>query len=648
MTEQPRRPLIVPLTLAQFIDAAPGRVRKRLDKTPDAAQQWEWLASAEGWLINSGEEQVTLKVEQGVLATTSAAACTCLLSPRCFHILACLNTLAPAESQDGQEPQDTAEPQDVIEPNASHPAVSTIGTLESLGQATFIEVAPAMRTAGQTAREELRLLTRSGGRRADLLRQSGLLRAAHSCRAAGLINLGNLLLRVVESVRRQREALDTADTHSLADGIGVGLYHCDQLLRNQHVTSALIGQSRRQFAACDLKKLTGLCAEPVLTLSGYAGVVVHVQGADAGEATKATELFSVNHLRPGDRQWISQAYRGGIDVGSQTLQAAEMCRGQILVQNLTVSQDGRLGKGKNTRWAITKRPLEQAPFSRGLFGTALAAQIQTIFANAALPVNDRIAGWNLIAFTGQVVGAQGSALVVRVGESMAPWKMRIAIDHPHVPFRENLTLLSRCPGLMLRCLGRLRLNAAGEVDLLAIAAGQGEEAGRESMQLTPRPTLKLPDEWKEICNVGCDLLERHHVIGIQRWSEEVHLETKAEHSRGAFEGSPLDGLEPLRRRQIAIALGGRQGVAEVTSETHLRDRSLLLRHHQHTAAELLDLLALTAKERELEMPTRGAGKEKLPQQFEQVYLATHLYLQSAALHFQQQMWLNKIGLDDRH
>jgi len=87
-------------------------------------------------------------------------------------------------------------------------------------------------------------------------------------------------------------------------------------------------------------------------------------------------------------------------------------------------------------------------------------------------------------------------------------------------------------------------------------------------------------------------------------------------------------------------LGGRHAVAELSSQAHRRDRHQLAQRFQHTAVELLDLLAVAAHEREAGADTRGTEKGEATLRLERIYLANHLYLQNAARYFQKQLWLS--------
>src|SRR5262245_5182839 len=103
------RPTIAPELVAAMIEATPDRVRRRLDRTPDAAASWAWKEIDEGWSVDAGGE--TVRLPRGRVVAVEQVTCTCLLSPRCFHVLACLTCLKvemveapPAEEKEPTEP----------------------------------------------------------------------------------------------------------------------------------------------------------------------------------------------------------------------------------------------------------------------------------------------------------------------------------------------------------------------------------------------------------------------------------------------------------------------------------------------------------------------------------------------------------------
>src|SRR5262245_3773716 len=97
------RPTVAPELIAALIESTPDRVRRRLDRTPDAAVSWNWQASEAAWSVDTGGETVTLP--RGHVVSMEQLACTCLLAPRCFHILSCLTHLKVALVEASQAEQ---------------------------------------------------------------------------------------------------------------------------------------------------------------------------------------------------------------------------------------------------------------------------------------------------------------------------------------------------------------------------------------------------------------------------------------------------------------------------------------------------------------------------------------------------------------
>lgn len=562
------RPKITSIFLSQLVEQAPGRVRKRLDSEPAVADSWNWTHQENVWTIQSNDETVRLQSPNGVLTSLDDVSCSCLMSPKCFHILACCSSLPLEHSQASAEPAS----EEHSSADASPPTDRELDT-------RTVEVTDAMRASAILVRESLSALLRIGARNAGILMQSGLLRAGHASRASDLYSLSNTMLRIAEGVQRFRQQSDEADSLALKEDVASAFFACYSLLNQPTVPKWIVGQSRRVFESLDVRKLNGVLAEPILTRSGFAGVSVYLQDTNEGE------LYTVNELRTGDTSLIRQAYRGGIDLGGITVEAKELCRSTFAVQELTVSEDRRLGKGKSTRWATTKRE-QTEPFSGGRFANSIDAQLEKLFSWSDTPNEQRPAGWDLVSITATVMGSNGATVVVAVEGSDQPWRLGVMIDSPELEYRHNLALIARCPRLQLRCLVRVRENVPYCADLLAIANISSVPA---EPQVDPR--LELPQDWQGICNTGLDRLERHFIRGIERWSEEIALEG---------ESDPVDTIAtyttPIERRLVGMVLGGRDAIPILGSKSHRRDSNQLKKLFLPMGAHLLDLLATKAHE----------------------------------------------------
>ncbi len=562
------RPKISPIFLSQLVEQAPGRVRKRFDNEPAVADTWNWIHQENVWTIQANEETVRLQSHNGVLTRLEDISCSCLMSPKCFHILACCSILPLEHSQANEE----LAPQELSSADPSPPSDPEFDT-------RTVEVSDAMRASAILVRESLSALLRVGARNAGIILQSGLLRAGHSCRASDLYALSNTLLRIAEGVQRFRQQSDEADSLALKEDVASAFFACHSLINQSSVPKWIVGHSRRVFESLDVRKLNGIFAEPILTRSGFAGVSVYFQEANEGG------LYTVNELRTGNTSLIRQAYRGGIDLGGIALEAKALCRRTFAVQELTVSEDGRLGKGKSTRWATAKRELTE-PFSSGGFANSIDVQLEKLFSWLDTPNEQRPGGWDVVSLTATVMGSFGATVAVDVEGSDRPWRLGIMIDSPELEYRHNLELIARCPRLQLRCLVRVRVEVPHCADLLAITNIQ---VVRSESQVDPR--LELPEDWQGICNTGLDRLERHYVRGIERWSEEIALE--GEDDPGDLTAKYTTSIE---RRLVGMVLGGRDAIPILGSKSHRRDSNQLKKLFLPMGAYLLDLLATKAHE----------------------------------------------------
>ena len=260
------RPTISPEVVSQIAEAAPSRVRKRLDRNPTAAAQWSWIKSNGQWTISAGEETVSLSVNENDQVTSpDSVSCTCLLAPKCFHALASVTSLAYCELSG-----DTGENIDE-ETNTTEDDEST---------ANLIEVSDAMRAVAHQTLIAVESVLTTGARSAGVVLQSSLLRAAHQCRAEVLIHLANATIRFAEGIQRLRAGDDHTDSPQIRRDAVAAIQYSRLILDRKELSPSEVGYLRRPYHPVQLSRLQGIVAEPILTLSGYAGVCVHLEGDD--------------------------------------------------------------------------------------------------------------------------------------------------------------------------------------------------------------------------------------------------------------------------------------------------------------------------------------------------------------------------------
>jgi len=189
------RPEIQAERLANLTEKTPDRLRRKLDKPPQAALDWNWLAREASWSIETGNEQVQLHPEKNAITSLKQIRCSCLLSPRCYHVLAVLSVLKLAS-----EPEPSCEP-----------AQETPEAIEDKPT----DLSPEQIAAAKTIRAAGAAILSAGSRAAGALLQSQILRAIHDCRGVRLHRLSFAGLRVVENIRRLREDDEAFRTEEL-------------------------------------------------------------------------------------------------------------------------------------------------------------------------------------------------------------------------------------------------------------------------------------------------------------------------------------------------------------------------------------------------------------------------------------------------
>ena len=561
------RPRVSPELVATAIDSAPNRVRRRLDRTPEVAAEWNWTFRDSAWQVDTGKETVTLS--SAAIRSMEELRCTCLLSPNCFHVLACLTALPILDSSEAALDLPSA----AAEENSddAHPAI------DNSAETDTDSVVPV--DAQHDAAEELMVavagLLQVGVANAGVVVQSSLLRAIHECRASGLHRASACGLRVVTGANEIRKREAEADPERLAFDVADLLETVVRLRRRESVPRYWIGTARRRQQPANPRTLHGLLAEPVLTRSGYAGATVYFLGEDDC-------VYTVSDVRPGEAQRVQDAYRGGIEMGPLVQPGQQLSRRRYIGGDLTASSDGRLGRGRTVRIAEHGSSSWDEGVIRRRFDRPLHEQWDRVYEAAALPEDVRRAGWDFVFVEGIVVGAQGPQLCLSTVRERATLRLAIANESESFYFRENLRVLSHAPGLGLRVVARLDTQDPSVVYPLAMSAWSpdavetttGDEVGS-------LPRLELPESTEGRINLGLDELERHRVLNAE--ARPVVVE-------GIDATVPSDSLAALRRRWIARLLTGHTLGRSPTARLRGEVGELDSRGYT-TGAALLDALA---------------------------------------------------------
>jgi hypothetical protein len=514
--------------------------------------------------------------------------CTCLLSPRCFHILACLTSLPVALTESAAEPE-VKPPEGVADDDADSDSV---------------EASAGQRASTRELVSAIERILSVGAANAGVVVQSGLLRAVHQCRAEGLHRLAALGLRVVTGVGELRARASSSDPAQLAEDVAALLECAHHVAHDQTVESFWIGTARRAQRPVHPRKLHGLFAEPIVTRSGFAGAAVYFLGEDG-------QIYSASDVRPGDAQLARDAFHGGIEIGPLVAPAKELARRLYLGSDMTASRDGRLGRGKGVRIVDHGPSTWQCPAVQTRFQQPLSDQRDAAFAQAAFPDDAQPAGWDFLFLTGIVVGAVGSELVLQTPGHVV--RLAIANESPALLFRENLRMLSHAPGLRLQVIARLNPLESDVVFPLAVGTPPGAAAPGETADSDPR--LELPASLADRVCLGFEEIQGKYLL--HRQAAPCTLSERPAHSVGAHP------LEALRRRWIATLTAGFASQRQRKAGAVTADLSTLARQGFTTGAELLD--ALSRFSSETETPTIDT------------YLATSVYLRCCALELAHRM-----------
>ncbi|MFJ3175456.1 hypothetical protein ACIPJK_32435 [Streptomyces roseus] len=613
-------PPVAPEVLAEVVEQLTARLRKKLDAATRDCAAGAHPGEDGAVTVRFGEDAlVTLRPGPGGAVTAAEqATCTCLLAPRCLHRAAVLGAAPLADPADLVAPHPEADPAPDAGQRPDAGAGSGAGADAGAGPGDGAEAgggagepsggaagpAPEVLTAAQrraaaalwrAAAEALAAGVTAGG----AVVQAELLRAAHSARLAGLPRAEAAALRVVRGLRAAGER---SGGHRLTDLTGAfrELLRTAALLASGTAGPELTGTGRRAYRPGGSLRVYGLCREPVISATGYGGVVTHLLSADGAR-------HCVSDVRPGGPARARGAGSASVALGGAALDHAGLARGGLRISGATVSPDGRLGSGR----AVRATPLRGVPWTEepaaALFARPAAEAVAARLADRdAEPEGAEPA---LLGCEVVVVGAAGEDLLVREVRPQAPLlRLRAAHPHPELPHTANLRRIAAHPGLLLRVLGRPDLDRAATLRPLAVGPVPGAEY-----------TLRLPEEWLGRADLGYDVLQGGH------FPPGTAAAPSAAAGPDLLADSPLWRVRRLLESGVA---GGRRAVAEAARTADPRTAYGPLRRAGFTtAAELSTALAAEADRRPRDV--FGRLTDPSPEAYARSWLAASMHLAAA-------------------
>ncbi len=594
-----QRPRIAAGVAAEILAAAPSRVRKRLDADTDMAERWTWEPDGDALVVHAGAETVRIEPDADTVRAAGQLSCSCLLGPRCGHLLAVAAALDLAEDQDGVGPSAEREPDEAGRqpPEPDCPRANP-------SPATPVDLSRRQRDAAAlTWRAGARLLA-TGASAATATARSDLLLAAHACQEAGLHRLGAAAIRAATGIRDLAAGRPEFRLAGLAEDLAELLAIAWRLeQRDGAANPADIGVGRRRYQPVGSLHLHGLASEAVATSSGYAGAVVWL-------VDQAGRLCAVSDVAPGEATRAAEAYRSPVRFGQLGLQHRELSRSRVIAQGATGSTDGRLGSGSGvTATRVGPSSWDDPPLT-ARWADPLEEQLERVWQALELTAGERPAGADLVFLDSIVLGLVPGGLALQARNAHRPLDVLgvVPSEHAQLAYLENLRHLGGLAGHRLRLIGRVRLDRPRTVALLA-AGG---------------PALELPAALQGRVNLGLDRLTGSHTAAATAVATPDAASTQPASLAVGEEDAPL---ERLRRVVLRAALGGRATLGAVAARALEADAARLRQAQLATAADLLDRLA------EAGMETRrtltGERAPPPPDRLARAWTAAMIYQASA-------------------
>jgi hypothetical protein len=540
------KPHASPGLLAQIAEKAPARLIKKLDADRSVADKWTWNDAT---VVTDSGETVTLTIENGGVSSPESVKCSCLLSPRCFHVLAVVAALPISE--------DSAA--------AAEEAPQVVEARER------VAIDSAQKQAARRSREVVADVIAVGANGVGAVLEGELLRVVHDARTAGLHRLAATALRVVRDVRDLRARSDSFSTPALVDDLRDLVATSRMLDVNAEVDKSWVGVGRRAYEKIGSLRLVGVCTEPVIAKGGYAGVVTHL-------CDQHGTLYTVGDVRPGGIDRTLGAYDAAVLMGDTTIPHRALGRGGLFVQDATASSDRRLGAGKDVKAVRASGTVSglRSDAVRARFSVPLRDQIGRAYAELAVPEEERPRSAGFVFLRGIVAAHDREGLFIETEEGavrLIPPSLGDALS-----FLENVRVLARARGLSIEVVGRVIPDVPRSISLLAFGPGDEIEGA---------PKLELPEEWAGLVNAGYDKLAGANLRGTLEDVPRASMER----------GEVFDPLFASRRRVERFALHGARSLPPEAFGIVDRERRALVEATMHVASALLGSLAETTRKR---------------------------------------------------
>ncbi|MFJ6892454.1 hypothetical protein [Streptomyces hokutonensis] len=610
----PELPPVAPEVAAASVEALTSRLRKKLDAAIETYVAAPVTVEGAVRRVRCGEdaEVVLTPGPSGAVTNAGEAMCSCLLAPRCLHLAAVLGACPVADAQtavaqEGDKSAEVESPtQDTVQAVVGVPGPDTPAPPPQTGPTDAQLIAARSLWAAAAA------VLAAGVPAAGAVAQAEVLRASHTARLAGLHRAEAAALRVVRGLRGARSR---HDGHRLADLVADlrELLLTTGLLAAADPAPALVGTARRSYRPEGALRVHGVCREPVISATGYGGVVTHVISDDG-------RWFTVADVKPGGPARARGAATATVALGSGSVDHAGLSRGGLLISGATLSSDGRLGAGKGVRATpVAGRSWTSGPLA-ALFARPLAEAVAARLGNA--PVSDREgaerSAGELIGCDLVIVGVVEQQLLAQELTSGRPdpdgllIRLLPANGHPDLAHTANLRRLASRPGLRLRVVGRLDPDRAATLRPLAV--GPTPEPDE-----TTATTLRLPAEWQGHADLGYDRIEGSHLPPADAVPETAGL------PRVPSDPVTEAPLWRLRRLVEVAVSGGRRAAAEPARDGDRAGAVVALRRAGfRTAADLSHALAAEADRRGRDV--FGRTQETDPDGYARAWLAAAVYL----------------------